>query len=421
MRIAILTLGTRGDMQPYVALALGLRAAGHDVVLSGPENFTDWVHDFGFDYVSGGLDLQALLQSPEGRDLISGSLFAIIRNFKDLSTKITAEIIEGGTQASDGADLILYHPKVPVATDLGEAKNIPVIQTALQPVVVPTGDFAVAGLGNGRLGRRLNRWTYGAIRAQRAMFSKQLNDWRTGVLGLDPLPRFAKSGEIKGQTLPVLHAYSEHVVPRPTDWPATAHVTGYWFLDDISGWVPPADLQAFLEAGPPPVYVGFGSMTDKDPEAKARLVIEAVAKADCRAVIATGWGGLNADDLPSTVFAIDGAPHDKLFPLMSAIVHHGGAGTTAAALRAGRPQLVVPYFGDQPFWGHRVAGLKVGLPPIPQKKLTSDKLAHALRGIVKDKSFASHAETVAHELAKEDGVANAVTLIERLAAEPSSV
>jgi len=415
MRIAILTLGTRGDIQPYVALALGLRAAGHDVVISGPENFSDWVQGFGFEYVSGGLDLQALLQSPEGRDLISGGLFAIIRNFRDLSTKVTAEVIEGGTRATENADLILYHPKAFVGVDLGEAKNIPVIATTLQPVLVPTGDFAVAGLGNGRLGRRLNRWSYSAVRAQRALFSGQINRWRTGVLGLPALPRFAKSGEINGKPLPVLHAHSKHVVPRPSDWPDHAYVTGYWFLDDTSGWVPPADLQAFLDAGPPPVYVGFGSMTDKDPEAKARLVIDAVTKADCRAVIATGWGGLTADDLPDSVFAIDGAPHDKLFPLMSAIVHHGGAGTTAAAFRAGKPQLVAPYFGDQPFWGHRVADLGAGLPPLPQKKMTVDKLAHALRGVVKDKSFASHAETLAHELAKEDGVSNAVGLIEKLA------
>jgi len=415
MRIAILTLGTRGDMQPYVALALGLRAAGHDVVISGPENFAEWVQGFGFDYVSGGLDLQALLQSPAGRDLISGSLFAIIRNFRDLSTKVTAEVIEGGTRATENADLILYHPKAFVGVDLGEAKNIPVIATALQPVLVPTGDFAIAGLGNGRLGRRLNRWSYAAVRAQRALFSGQINRWRTEVLGLPALPRFAKTGEINGTPLPVLHAHSKHVVPRPADWPDHAHVTGYWFLDDTSGWAPPDDLQTFLDAGPPPVYVGFGSMTDKDPEAKARLVIEAVAKAECRAVIATGWGGLTADDLPDTVFAIDGAPHDKLFPLMSAIVHHGGAGTTAAAFRAGKPQLVAPYFGDQPFWGNRVADLGAGLPPLPQKKMTADKLAHSLRGIVKDKTFASHAETLAHELAKEDGVSTAVGLIERLA------
>ncbi len=421
MRIAILTLGTRGDVQPYIALALGLRAAGHDVVISGPENFTDWVQSFGFDYVSGGLDLQALLQSPEGRDLISGGLLAIIRNFRHISQKVTAEIIDGSTQATEGADLILYHPKVPVAADLGEAKNIPVIQTALQPVLVPTGDFAIAGLGNGRLGRRFNRWSYAAIRMQRALFSKQLNAWRTGTLDLPPLPRFARGGEIKGSALPVLHAFSEHVIPRPLDWPDWAHVTGYWFLDDTSGWTPPEDLQAFLDAGPPPVYVGFGSMTDKDPAAKARLVIEALAKADCRGVIATGWGGLTADDLPDTVFAIDGAPHDKLFPLMSAIVHHGGAGTTAAAFRAGRPQLVAPYFGDQPFWGHRVADLGVGPPPLPQKKLTADKLAHVLRGLVKDKSYASHAETVAHALAKEEGVATAVELIERLAKQGAAI
>jgi len=414
MRIAILTTGTRGDLQPYVALGLALKAAGHDIILSGPENFADWVQTYGIEYAPGGIDIQALLQSPEGREIIAGNPISILRNMRRVGSQLMAGTIEASTEACKGADLILYHPKVPIAVDIAEAWNIPIIATALQPVLVPTRAFPCMGVSVRSLGPTFNRLSYAVVRGQRALFAKQLNQWRQEALGLKPAARFARAAYLNDTPIPVLHAISEVILPRPEDWPDYAHLTGYWFLEDQTGWVPPPGLQAFLDAGPPPVYVGFGSMTDTDPRAKAALITNAVEKSGSRAVIASGWGGIDASTLPKDTFAIDSAPHDKLFPLMSAIVHHGGAGTTASAFRAGKPQVVVPYFGDQPFWGARVEALNVGPTPLPQKRLTSKKLASAIRAATKDKSMLSHANSIRLKLAEEDGVASAIQTIERI-------
>lgn len=414
MRIAILTTGTRGDLQPYVALGLGLKAAGHDIVLSGPENFSDWVQTYGIEYVPGGIDIQALLQSPEGREIIAGNPISILRNMRRVGSQLMAGTIEASTEACKDADLILYHPKVPIAVDIAEAWNIPIIATALQPVLVPTGAFPCMGISVRSLGPNFNRMSYAVVRAQRALFAKQLNQWREEALGLKPVGRFGRAAYLNDAPIPVLHAISETILPRPEDWPDHAYLTGYWFLEDQTGWVPSPDLQTFLDAGPPPVYVGFGSMTDTDPKEKAALITKAVEKSGSRAVIASGWGGIDASTLPKNMFAIDSAPHDKLFPLMSAIVHHGGAGTTASALRAGKPQVVVPYFGDQPFWGARVEALNVGPTPLPQKRLTPEKLASAIRAITKDKNMLSHADSIRLKLVEEDGVASAIKTIERV-------
>jgi len=414
MRVAILTVGTRGDLQPYIALSLGLKRAGHDVLLCGPENFTDWVAGYGIDYLPGGIDVQALLQTPEGREMVAGNPLAILRNARKIGTRLLRDNIKASTEAVEGVDVIIFHPKVPVAFDLAEYHKVPLIATAFQPILTATGEFPVLDFAGRSLGRRLNRLTYSALRASRGLFAKEMNQWRQDSLGLKPLARFARTDILHGKPVSALHAFSETVVPRPADWPAHAYMTGYWFLDGPADWLPSPALQIFLDAGAPPVYVGFGSMPDKDPAAKADIVMKALALADCRAVVSAGWGGMDVSSLPDTMFAIDGAPHDKLFPLMQAIVHHGGAGTTAAALRAGKPQIIVPYFGDQPFWGRRVEALGVAPPYLPQRKLTPQKLARALRAATKDKSMTSHAETVGRKIVQETGVTNAVQLIERL-------
>jgi sterol 3beta-glucosyltransferase len=218
-----------------------------------------------------------------------------------------------------------------------------------------------------------------------------------------------------GSDIPVLHGHSEAVLPRPDDWPQTAHVTGYWFLDVDVDWTPPAELAAFLGADPPPVYVGFGSMSGRDPERLARTVVEALQIAGLRGIIATGWGGLEAGDLPETIFAIDEAPHAWLFPRMAAVVHHGGAGTTAAGLRAGKPTIVVPFFADQPFWGSRVHGIGAGPKPIPRRRLTAQSLAAAMREATGSQDMIAAASQIGERIRSEDGVANAVSLIERYA------
>lgn len=188
-------------------------------------------------------------------------------------------------------------------------------------------------------------------------------------------------------------------------------VTGYWFLDRPAGWQPTAELVDFIEAGPPPVYVGFGSMNNREAEVMARTVVDALAMAKQRAVIATGWGSLGDAALPETVFKVDAVPHDWLFPRMAAVVHHGGAGTTAEGLRAGVPSVIVPFIVDQPFWGARIRALGVGPDPIPLRRLTAGRLAQAIRSAATDPGMRQRARHLGAALRAEDGLACAVKLL----------
>ena len=175
------------------------------------------------------------------------------------------------------------------------------------------------------------------------------------ALALPPLQRFADQLVTRASApIPVLYPYSPQLLPVPADFPPRVHVTGAWFLEPTTPWEPPASLAVFLEAGPPPVYVGFGSTGGRGGQRRAQLMLGALAQTGQRGVLARGWGGLGPDTLPDTVYLLDEAPHDWLFPRMAAVVHHGGSGTTAAGLRAGKPTVICPAFGDQPFWGRLV-------------------------------------------------------------------
>jgi sterol 3beta-glucosyltransferase len=207
------------------------------------------------------------------------------------------------------------------------------------------------------------------------------------------------------------------VIPPPPDWDETSIATGYWFLERDEQWQPDPALQTFLQAGPPPVYIGFGSMPSQDAEAKLQVILAALAQTGARGIVATGWGGLAAAETPDTVYLLESAPHDWLFPQMAAVVHHGGAGTTAAGLRAGVPTIVCPFFGDQPFWGRRVAALGVGPAPIPQRRLTAKRLGAALESTLQDKAMHRRAQQLGELIRREDGVGRAIALIEKEVAE----
>jgi sterol 3beta-glucosyltransferase len=211
---------------------------------------------------------------------------------------------------------------------------------------------------------------------------------------------------------PVLYAFSPAVVPRPSDWRKGCSITGYWFLDKPD-WIPPQTLLDFIQAASPPVYIGFGSMSERDPQALSELLIRALRLAGQRGVLLSGWADLPKENMPDDMYVIESVPHDWLFPRMAAVVHHGGAGTTAAVFRAGVPNIAVPFFGDQNFWAGQVWRLGTGPRPIPRKRLTAENLAQAIKQAVSSAPIQQRAEALGEEIRREDGVARAIEILER--------
>jgi sterol 3beta-glucosyltransferase len=253
------------------------------------------------------------------------------------------------------------------------------------------------------------------------MYGGMINDFRVNTLGLPRLGRFPNLlVRSDGSPVPILYPYSPSLLPVPNDFPLHVHVTGYWFLDRSPVWQAEPDLLRFLEAGPAPVYIGFGSMGARGAQKRGEIALEALELSGQRGLLARGWGGLEASDLPRNVFMLDNAPHDWLFPQVAAVVHHGGAGTTAAGLRAGRPAVVCPFMADQPFWGELVYRQGVGPKPVPQLRLTADRLAEAIITAVSDESMISNARELGEKIRVEDGVARAVEIIDKILHQPAS-
>jgi len=423
-RILIATVGSRGDVQPYVALAKGLRAAGHQPTIATCARFRDFVTDAGVAFEPLSDDILKLLDSDAGRTAMEESAgllgmirtsIALAKQAGPINERLLADVWRAAQNVEPG--LVIYHPKALAGPHVAEAMGVPAIEALPVPMVVPTGDFPVIGLPRLPLGRRYNRLTYSLVSAGYRQYEKMANRFRVDDLGLDPVKGAAMLTRTPdGAPIDVIHAISTQVLPRPADWPAHAHIGGYWFLDDDQGWTPPQELVDFLDAGDPPVYVGFGSMAGRDPERITREVVSALEQANVRGILATGWGGLDVDALPDSVLAITEAPHDWLFPRVSAVVHHGGAGTTAAGLRAGRPTVVCPFIIDQFFWGARVEDLGAGPTPVPQRKLTAERLAAAIREATTDPAMRETTARIGREIAAEDGVAEAIDRIEAVLA-----
>jgi sterol 3beta-glucosyltransferase len=241
-----------------------------------------------------------------------------------------------------------------------------------------------------------------------------VNRWRKDVLGLGKASPFLSGATRKSHKLEQLCAVSPTVVPGyPADNSENIRTTGYWFLDEGQDWHPDSALAAFLDDGDPPVYIGFGSMTTGDDPARlAQIVVAGVRVAGIRAILATGWGAIGEIDVPGNIHVIRGAPHDALFKYVSAVVHHGGAGTTAAGLRAGLPTLICPLTVDQPFWGRRVFSLGCGPRPQPLERLRAERFAAGLIELTQTESYRVRAREVASEIAREDGVTRAVEILE---------
>jgi sterol 3beta-glucosyltransferase len=407
MRIAIVCNDTRGGVQPYVALGQGLARAGHDVRAVAPAEFAPMFADVGITMapLSGG-ERAAELRST---GIVEQGVIAAMRFMRrELPAQINQWTRETLT-ACEGVDVMTGGiGGMVTGLSVAEKLRIPFIETHLQPIGVTTDAYpgVMMPWWPRWLGSSAMRFSHRlSDRAAWMAFKKPMASAREQVLGLTGSP--SRIGQ-----QPVLYGFSRHVVPMPVS--ETRCVCGYWSLPTSASWAPPTALKAFLERDGAVVSIGFGSMASTKPREVTDLVLSAVHGAGVRAVLLSGWGGLASLTEADDIFCADALPHDWLFPRVTAVVHHGGAGTTGAALTAGAPALVIPFAADQPFWGARVAALGTGPPPIPRQNLSAKNLASALRRMVDDQPMRARAAELGALLQCENGVATAVTHFETL-------
>ena len=409
-RVAIATIGTSGDVRPYLALAIELKKHGHDVVLGTNADFEGLVTSHGVEFHNLGTKIQDWLQESRFDNAISQMKLHHFPQLLREGQALVERAARNSWTMAQGADAIVVNINTSFGIDIAEALDIPVIMTAMQPLN-PTREFPVCAYEVPDLGPTFNKLSYIAMNLQQGYYDLPRDRVRKELMGLAPRKRGGLFKDSLGNNLPTLYNFSSIVSPRPRDWPQTAVVTGFWFLDDTSDWEPSPDLRRFLDAGPPPVYIGFGSMPF-GAERNTQILRSALSQWGGRAIVSRGWGGINADDLPDTVFAVSEAPHDKLFPLVSAVVHHGGAGTTAAGLRAGKPTFTVPQAYDQRYWGRRVRALGCGPAPVRLRTLTPETLARALNELTTNQAMAANARSIGEALSQETGLETAVNFIE---------
>lgn len=408
MRVLILATGTRGDVQPYVALGLGLQAAGHQVLFVSSQTFRDFVCDRDLAFHPLSVDVKQVLNSEIGTEILQkgSNPIQFLRLYQKLMQPYIDQQLQESWQACQGAEALIYSPLSFGSASFGEKLRVPHFLAKIQPMGITRAFPSPVTPPGIKLGGLYNLLTYKIVRlASKQTLTPPVKEWLQTHLDISPTRSWRQLKYQKAQ----LFGFSRFVVPKPPDWPDNWHVTGYWVLEPQQQQSSP-DLVKFLAAGPPPVYIGFGSMKSRSPQELTQLAVKALNLSGQRGVLLTGWGGLSQIDLPETVHVVDSVSHDWLFPQMAAVVHHGGSGTTAASLRAGVPTVVTPFVADQPFWGDRIHQLGVGPAAIQQKNLAAETLATAISEAVSNSKFKAQAQHLSRKINAENGVEAAVSI-----------
>ena len=398
MRILIAAAGSRGDVAPYTGLGAALRHAGHHVAVATTEAFAPLVRD-------AGLDFRGLPADPRGHGDATDR-----RELMRTAAAFITELGQGfADAAADAPDLLLLSTTTaPLGWHVAEATGTPSIGVYLQPTA-PTGDFPPVVTGSRSLGRPANRLAGRfALRMTDRVYEQAVAKLRRR-LELPPESAAVTRRQRERANWPVLHGFSTALVPRPADWRPGLEVVGNWWPHhDPSGRLP-AGLEDFLTAGPRPVLIGFGSMAAGDGERLSEIAVRALRRAGLRGILQSGSAGLAADG--DDVLTVGDVPHALLFPRLAAVVHHAGAGTSAAALRAGVPAVPVPVGADQPFWAGRLAALGAATDPVPFRSLTAERLADALDRVVRRQGHTLAAARAAQHMATEDGAARTLETV----------
>ena len=415
MKIAILTYGSRGDVQPFLALSLGLQNAGHTVKLAAPHRFADFVKKRGVSFVPLAGDPEIISQRLNDA---GANPIGMVRAISDYVFSIGDQVIRQIFAACEDANLIIHSFLFTTGGhSLARKLGVPDISVQTFPVFAPTRAIAPVSMPDvppSLLGYFFH-WLIMQIFWHGGNFGyRRLRKRLPQTFDLDLHWPFAPDDP--RLMTPLLLACSPTVIPRPDDWNLShPHIPGYFFLDTTESYHPPADLMTFLADWQPPVCVTFGSTVHSKPEKVYLNILDAISQTQNRAVILSGRNNLRTIPKSDNVLVLDAVPHDWLLPKCKAVIHHGGAGTTAAGLRSGIPNLVISSAADQPFWGARVYTIGAGPQPIPVKNLTTEKLVAAL--IEADENvLRSSAQAVGGKIRGEDGVGNAVKLVDDVAA-----
>ncbi len=403
MRILFAPYGTRGDVQPLIPLAMALRARGYQIRFVVPANSVAWVSGLGFSCESNGVDVEAEVRA------IESDVWAMRRHVRRMGDEIMPRLFDSVSRAAADTELLVSSGVPLVAPSVAESRGIPNVYAMFCPAALPNRESPPPVFERQTLPRWVNRTLWRMLGPVGDLVLRTPINRGRARLGLPPTP--SPMAALMG--VPILVAADPDLAPLAAGAPATARQTGPWIFRDPSVLEP--RVEAFLREGPPPVYVGFGSMVARKSLGLAQLVIQAARSVGCRLIVAGGWASLDVGLAGlDGVLAIPEAPHDQLFSRVAAAVHHGGAGTTTAAARAGIPQVIVPHILDQFYWARRVELLELGPEALPVARVTADALATRMAAVLNEARFRDHARALGLRAADRDGVPAAVQYLERV-------
>lgn len=410
MRIHMVAIGSTGDVRPYVLLGKELRRRGHQVTIVAFANFAAMAQEAGLEFHPLAGDVMDFMQRIMKPGVVGAKfLHQVEQSLRDVAPVLLRDLVE----AFQGADAMVCTFFGSVYYSVAEKYGIPVVQTQFFPMT-PNSQVPISSAPQWKLGPAWNLATYRlGYWLIHLLEHRYLTAWRKANNVTVPRIHGGPDVTLGRHTIPVIYAISPLVWPRPAQWGPNVHMSGFWVDETVRPFIPPQALADFLAAGEKPVYIGFGSMVSGNMRKTFDVVMKAVRASGLRVILDNGWSG-TALAGSSGVFVLDSfVPHDWLFPRVRAVVHHGGAGTTAAGLRAGCPTLVIPFGGDQPFWGARVRALGCGPKPIRRENLTVARLTRALVDLTHHSAYAAAAQALGAKLRQEHGISTAADLVER--------
>jgi sterol 3beta-glucosyltransferase len=415
MRIAIFTLGSRGDIQPYVALGVEALKRNHEVVICTGESFKSFIEDNNIEFYKADLDLMALLKTQEGQEVFNNGTKHIIKAMKYAKEKVNPtyrKTMEQFYNCAKNADIIIYHPKALATPDIALKLNIPCISISPVPFIYPIDEFPNLAISSkSDLGKKLNKLSYVATKYAESSNIKEINDFREKILSLPKRKSGIYTYDINNKPIPIIYPVSKFLFEDVHSWEGKVYLPGFVFLDNENEELN-NKIEKFTLNFKKPIVISFSSMPLKNPDKFKRILVEALKISNNRAIVLTGVSGMSFEH-EENILAVPYAPHNLLFPLSKGIMHHGGVGTMASALKSGKPQLIMPFSVDQPFWAHRLYMLGYAIKPLNEKTLTVDALAKGF--IEMDKAeYITSAIKIKEKLDGENGNENLIKYIENV-------